>query len=87
MSDQPNFVPGPAWPGNYVQPNSGNPAPNPAVTVQPIVANDPKGNPMNLAFPVPLPGEHGPGSWADSDKTKTNPFPRGVQPWLVNVSG
>ncbi len=38
---------------NYIQPNSGNPTPNPAVTVQPHPLGHPTGNPLNLILPVP----------------------------------
>jgi hypothetical protein len=37
---------------NYIQPNTANPTPNPAVTVQPHQAGDVKGNPLSLASPL-----------------------------------
>lgn len=72
MPDVPNFVPGPAWPGNYIQPGTANPAPNPAVSVAP---NTKSGNPMQLVYPLPKP--------TDADYLTHlggTPFPRGVQP-------
>jgi hypothetical protein len=38
---------------NYIQPNTGNPAPNPAVVVQPHQLASAGGNPMALTWPVP----------------------------------
>jgi hypothetical protein len=39
---------------NYIQPNSGNPAPNPNVTVQPHQPGAVTGNPLSLTAPLPL---------------------------------
>jgi hypothetical protein len=37
---------------NYIQPNTANPTPNPAVTVQPHQPGSSNGNPLNLNAPV-----------------------------------
>ncbi len=38
---------------NYIQPGTANPAPNPAVTVQPHQPATAGGNPMALSWPIP----------------------------------
>jgi hypothetical protein len=37
---------------NYIQPNTGNPTPNPQVSVQPHQPGATSGNPLNLSAPV-----------------------------------
>lgn len=38
---------------NYIQPNTGNPAVNPAVSVQPHQAAAVTGNPLKILTPIP----------------------------------
>ena len=63
---------GPNWGGNYVQPNTSNPTPNPQITTPP-----PNGNPMALTFPVPPPAPH-------VTDNPPNPQPLGIFPHLTS---
>jgi hypothetical protein len=68
----PMNITGPNSPGNYVQPNTQNPMPNPAVANFPVGANA-------LVYPIPPP--------ADGNTpldNPTNPQVLGVFPHLVS---
>ncbi len=70
------FISGPGAPANYIQPNAGNPPPNPQVTVMTVQANSIVPSPF-----IPFVDPGGTGATGETGR----PLPKGVGIAWVNT--